>query len=454
MRRIQENDLDNWWRSPSRKPMILRGARQVGKSTLVRLFAQKNQLRLMEINLERKKNWNSLFASNDIQKILSEIEGLLDKKIDTSPASKDLIFFDECQATPSLLSCLRYFLEDLPQLAVIAAGSLLEFTLDHYDAPMPVGRIEFLHLHPMSFKEFLWAMGEDSLSNRLENFDFSSPLPLSTHEKALNYQRQYLFIGGMPEAIKNFALYKDPRRVRKIQSEILEVYRDDFNKYAQKQFHLRLDLVLDYALFHTGKKVKYSQISSDFEAKEIKKCIELLSKAKVITKVINTHSQGIPLAAGIDAKSFKFLFLDVGLINVGLKVDWNELLNITERELLNEGPLAEQFIGQHILHWQENHQQPEIHYWLRESKAQAAELDFLVQQGASLVAIEVKAGSSGAMRSLHQWNRDIKYKRKKSMRFDLNPPSKFKVKINDPALKYELLSLPLYLAAYNPLKLI
>lgn len=446
MRRIKSESLKKWLSSSNRKPLIIRGARQVGKSTLVRLFAKEHNFRLLEINLEKKKNWNSLFETNDVTKILHEIEGLLDVKVDLTENSRDIIFFDECQATPLVLGALRYFFEELPQLPVIAAGSLLEFALEKYQASLPVGRVEFLYLGPMTFKEFLWALGEDKLAESLSQFKLEKGISQSLHERALKHQRAYLFVGGMPEAVLKYSKTEDFKQVKKIQSDILDVYRDDFNKYSRESLHPRLHLILDYALLHIGEKIIYSKISKDYEAKEIKRGIQLLNQARVLSKVYNNNSQGIPLKKGMDENRFKFLFLDVGLLNVGLRLDWRDLINMTERELLNEGPLAEQFVGQHLLEWYDDFENAELFYWLREVHSSAAEIDFLFQKSRDLVAIEVKAGASGAMRSLHQWNKDIQYPRKKSLRFDLNLPSKFHVNVHD--IDYELLSLPLYLVSF------
>ncbi|HPI41734.1 MAG TPA: AAA family ATPase [Pseudobdellovibrionaceae bacterium] len=450
MRRIKELELKNWHFSDSKKPLILRGARQVGKSTLVRLFAKQNGLRLLEINLEKRKQWNKLFEQNDVQKVIDEVEGLLDVKIDLSSKTQDVLFFDECQATPFLLGALRYFYEEYPQLSVIAAGSLLEFALEKYNSSLPVGRVEFMHLGPMNFQEYLWAMGEENLAKDLAHFDFKKPISQSLHERALRHQRQFLFIGGMPEAVLEFSKSNDPKRVRKILSEILDLYKDDFNKYSRESFHPRLELIIDYALSHVGEKVKYTNISRDYEAKELRRGIQLLSQAKLLSKVQNVTCQGIPLQKGIQENTFKLLFLDVGLINIGLRFEWNEILNMSERVLLHEGPLAEQFVGQNLRDNDDTFGESDLYYWLREGKSDAAEVDFVAQKGLSFVAIEVKSGTSGSMRSLHQWNKDIQYLKKHSLRFDLNLPSRFQVKLD--VKNYDLISLPLYLAAFNPLK--
>lgn len=446
LRRVKIKSLEKWHNSRDRKPLIIRGARQVGKSTLVRLFAKEQNLRLLEVNLEKRKQWNALFETNDIKKIINEVEGLLDVKVDLSKGSKDILFFDECQATPFLLGALRYFYEDFPNLAVVTAGSLLEFALEKYQTSLPVGRVEYLYLGPMTFKEFLWALNEDKIVEALSQIKQKFDISQSLHERILKHQRAFLFVGGMPEAVLKFSKTEDFRQVKKIQSEILDVYRDDFNKYARDSMHPRLHMILDYSLLHVGEKVVYSKISKDFQSKELKRGIDLLSQARVVTKVFNTNSQGIPLKKGIDPNTFKLLFLDVGLLNVGLRLDWWDIINMSERELLNEGPLAEQFIGQHIREWHDDFEEAEIFYWLREGRSNAAEVDFIFQKSRDLVGIEVKAGASGSMRSLHQWNKDIAYPRKKSLRFDLNLPSKFKVSRDD--VTYELRSLPLYLVAF------
>lgn len=474
MRRLQMSRLINWIQKEDRKPLVLRGARQVGKSTLVRLFADECKLNLIEINLEQRKSWDKLFQTHNPQVILRELESEFDVdfkltrslaktptsvKAHSSSQQKNLIFFDECQSAPALLSCLRYFYEEYPEIPVIAAGSLLEFALEKFQQSLPVGRIEFLHLGPMSFEEYLLAIGEDRLIKRLYELELSShshSLTQFDHEKALKLQRQYLFVGGMPEAVKKHAAGAHPNEIRKIQSEILNVYRDDFNKYATHGQNPRLHLLLDYGLSHVGEKVKYSKISTDYEAKELRRALRLLQQAKVVTPVYHSPSQGIPIKKDFDPLIFKLLFLDVGLINSGLKLEWHDLIHLPERELLNEGPLAEQFVGQELMAQQDDFELPELFYWLREGKSGSAELDFVMQKGKFLVAIEVKSGASGKMRSLHQWNKDIQYKYKSSLRFDLNLPSIQKIQItqDQQTVKYTLTSLPLYMAGFKPLRFV
>lgn len=457
MRRLALKNLEEWFGDKKRKPLIIRGARQVGKSTLVRIFAKQNKLNLIEIDLEKFKRWNSLFEQNNVQKVLAEIQDQFNFQIDTSENTRDLLFFDECQATPFILGLLRYFLEDFPQLPIIAAGSLLEFALEKYSSSLPVGRVNFLYLNPMTFKEFLWAVGEESLANKLNEFNFSNLLTQSLHDRALKLQREFLFVGGMPEAVLEYSESKDSNKVRQIHSNIINVYRDDFNKYARPQIHPRLEFILDYGLMHACEKVKYSEISREYQSKELKNGVKLLCQAKILHKIQLTNSAGIPLSKGVNKNYYKFLFLDVGLMNSGLKFDYNEIMKMTERELLHEGVLAEQFIGQEQLNWGPAYEEESLFYWSREGKSQSAEIDFLAQKGKFIIGIEVKSGVSGKLRSLHQWNYETKYKYKNSLRFDMNLPSRFEVKFDHPEggkIKYDLISLPLYLASFNPLKLV
>ncbi|MBN2333904.1 MAG: ATP-binding protein [Deltaproteobacteria bacterium] len=450
MDRMASLKLERWLQSRRRKPLVLRGARQVGKSTLVRNFAAQQKLHLLEINLERHLQLERVFASLDVAAIRGELEALTGRAL-TEPGS--LLFLDEIQATPSALQALRYFYEDLPDVPVIAAGSLLEFTLAEHNFSMPVGRLEYFHLGPMSYREFLQAV-EPSLCRYLDEIDFSDKLPATAHQKLLERQRQYLFVGGMPEAVLVFKESGSFAEVARVQRSIASTYEDDFAKYARHR-----ELALLQRIFHliprqVGHKVKYVHFSRENRSREVKTAIDLLAKALVCHRVYASHCSGVPLAADIDEFAYKLLFLDVGLMNHLCGLDWSTLRNMDVNQLINEGAIAEQFVGQHLAYLKGGVEQPWMVYWLREGRKNNAEVDYVISRDSEIFPVEIKAGRSGALRSLHQFV--ALGKAGKAIRFDANQPSWQKVVQKVPTadayreVSFELFSLPLYAVGELP----
>jgi len=452
MNRFKENRLKDWILNKRRKPLVIRGARQVGKSTLVRQFARKQGLKLHEINLERHLKLTDLFKTQDTTKILRELEFICGKGPVTGRGN--LLFLDEIQAIPAAIQTLRYFYEDLPDLPVIAAGSLLEFALSESSFSMPVGRIEYLFLCPMTFEEFLEAMKEKQLLDLLRDFKPQELFPMSAHERLLDLQRLFLLIGGMPEAVKQYIQTRDLRRVFDVHASIVETYRDDFSKYARHADLLRLHKVFDYVPFATGEKFKYVRVDSQDQAKSLSRAVDLLSKAQVIMKAIHTNASGAPLRATMDNRTFKPFFLDCGLMNFICGVHEIPLMDLKKREFINEGKLAEQFIAQHIAFLGKSNIRPCLTYWLRESRSKNAEVDFIVQLDQWIVPVEVKSGKSGTLRSLLQFAYQKQTTR--AIRFDLNPPGfqhvshSIRQANHTASVEFDLLSLPLYLVEEMP----
>jgi len=446
--RFAENDLKQWIQKRNRKPLILRGARQVGKSTLVRQFAKKNNLVLNEINLEKHLYLNGIFQTLDITRIIRELEALIGVNIQKQ---NSLLFLDEIQATPYALQALRYFYEEKPEFPVISAGSLLEFTLSSHSFSMPVGRIEYYHLGPMTFKEFLLSM-EPGLVKYLLNFDLKKSIPETAHIKLLGRQREYFFVGGMPEAVYLYSCSKSITEVSDVHKSIADTYQDDFSKYATFKELALMQRVFRYIPRTVGKKVKYSNIDREQRSKDIKTIIDLLAKARVCHKVFHSHISGIPLDADIKETIYKLLFMDIGMVNHICGNDWASIQSFQDIELINEGSLAEQFIGQHLI--QIKNQAPQLCYWLREGKSSNSEVDYVISHGKLILPVEVKAGKSGTLKSLHQlvFNKQLEY----AIRFDLNPPGLQKIShlVNIPTgsqpVTFTLLSLPLYMVEELP----
>ncbi|MDQ6979536.1 MAG: AAA family ATPase [Mariprofundaceae bacterium] len=441
MYRHHIHSLTHWYHQRIHKPLILRGARQVGKSTLVRLFAEQQELELVELNFERNPEYAELFSNYDVSQMVSNMRLILNRIIEPG---KSLLFLDEIQAAPSLLAVLRYFYEDMPALHVIAAGSLLDFELTSPSFSMPVGRISYLHLYPMDFSEFLHAMGESSLAEFIGNWFPGTALPLPLHEKLMGLMRQNIAVGGMPEAVRVFADSKDYRQVEQLKQDLLATFSDDFSKYAPHQDQALIRQVFRKAPTLIGRKVKYSEIDGSLPSPRVAKALEQLSLARVIQKVVRSAANGLPLAAEENPKFFKLLFLDIGLVSTMMQVSSRALQE--DLLMINQGALAEQWVGQALLSSLDAHIPPHLHYWAREARSSSAELDYVIAGGFP-VPIEVKAGKGGTLKSLHQFIRE-----KGSpfaVRLNADLPSILQqshATADGSHCDFHLLSLPLYMA--------
>lgn len=447
MQRRQLALLNSWLHNTPRKPLIVRGARQVGKSTLVELFARENNRPIHSVNLERHPELSGIFSSKDPEKIIQQLEFLPKAQTITEGT---ILFLDEIQATPEAIAALRYFYEEKPEIPVVCAGSLLEFTLTDQTMSMPVGRVQYLHMGPMTFNEFLLAMGENALHDFICNYTLGQEIGEIVHQRLLEMFRSYSFIGGMPEAVAVFAESRSYKKVSDVHNSIIDTYRDDFPKYAGSRNLNRMLNVFNFAARNIGTKIKYTNISRDEQSITLKKDIELLAMARVISKVIHSHCSGLPLQADLEEKVYKLLFLDIGLMNGICGLDWRALAQMDESKLTNQGAIAEQFIGQHLQAMLESKPNRELNYWLREGKAANAEVDFVVTIGGDIIPIEVKSGATGSLKSLHQFMGNKKAPL--AIRFDTQLPhlqqidTLIKTKDASQQIKYPLLSLPLYLA--------
>lgn len=438
MKRYALDTLKNWYDSNRRKPLIIRGARQVGKSTLVGKFAENQKLKLYEINLERNPKLEKIFSTLDTKLILQELEATVGSKIEFN---NSLLFLDEIQATPSAVSALRYFFEDNPELAIVSAGSLLEFVLRDHDFSMPVGRIQYLHLEPMTFSEFLLGIGEDYLQEQIVNWNPDVSIPQIAHDKLIKHLQTFFLCGGMPEAVLAFKETSSLEECKAVHGEILATYFDDFPKYKTRIDPLTIRQVFDAVPQAVGKKIKYSIFVPDLRAAQIRNCIELLSLARVITKVTHSTCSGLPIKAGEQKSIYKLLYLDTGLLLRALGLDLSKLGSWTQDQLVNKGEIAEHFIGQHLIAQASANNDRTLNYWLREGKSNNAEVDYVIANNGRVLPIEVKAGKSGTLRSLHQFA--LKNKSNCALRFDLNLPSL--QSISHKENNYKLYSLPLYL---------
>lgn len=443
MKRTLLNYLATWLTSADRKPLIIRGARQVGKTWLARHFAQSCNRQIIELNFEKNPSYASLFVSNDPKQILLNLSTVLNQKIDPPNC---LLFLDEIQAAPQLLGKLRWFYEDLPELPLIAAGSLLEFVLEQHSFSMPVGRISYTHLEPLSFEEFLLANGKQFLHDYLAQYNLIEQIPTAIHEQLIDLFKEYLLIGGLPAVVASWIEERSLTRISQIQNDLLATYRDDFSKYRGRLLIERLDEVMTTIPAMLGQKVVFSRINKYVQAATIKQILELLEKARLCNRVQASAANGIPLAAEIKEKFFKEIFLDVGLCSSSLGLNLNQIKSVNEIVMINNGGIAEQVVGQLLRTVEPPYVEPALYYWQRDEAGANAEIDYILQHNNQVIPIEVKAGSTGSLKSLHFFM-GLK-KLAVAVRINSDYPSKTHVDIKDSTgnrVNYSLLSLPFYL---------
>lgn len=442
MKRDRTLFLINWLDSSNRKPLIIRGARQVGKTWLIRDLANSQNRRLIELNFEKRPDMASLFSSNDPAEILINIAALTGSKIDPS---KTILFLDEIQVVPHLLQKLRWFAEDMPELPVIAAGSLLDFTLANHEFSMPVGRIGYMYLEPLSFEEFLNAIGQHELRSYLQNYDWQSIIPEAIHLQLMKHIKEYLIIGGMPKAISTWIEEKAPEAVHQIHYDLLTTYRDDFAKYSGRLAIDRLEDILRSVPRQLGKKFVYRTANSEVSAASLKQALNLLSKANVCHRVVETSANGLPLGAEADERFLKMIMLDCGLCGASLGLSLHQLKAVSDISMINSGGMAEQLVGQLLRTITPAYVPPSLYYWQREKKGAEAEVDYVIQYENQVIPVEVKAGTTGSLRSLHQF---VKEKKKTiAIRINSDLPSLSSVEVKDASgapIEYTLLSIPFY----------
>ena len=340
MHRSALDYLVEWKIRVRRKPLVIRGARQVGKSYLVSAFAEKNFSDYIEINFEKDHEIISLFSGTPEQ-IIKLLELRFNKTIDIE---NTLLFLDEIQAAPEVFAKLRYFYEDLPDLHIIAAGSLLEFILEEHTFSMPVGRIEYLHLGPMTFEEFLTANGKTMLAECIQNYSLSEELPDSVHSDLVTLFKTYLIIGGMPEAVQVYVETGSFYESEIVKESILGTYEDDFNKYASRVNHLLILNLFKKLPMIVGKKFKYVTIDRNERAQNIAKALHMLELAKITYRVKHSACNGVPLGSQVNEKKFKLIFLDVGLMAGACGLNMIDIEHVDDLMMINSGSLCEQFV--------------------------------------------------------------------------------------------------------------
>jgi predicted AAA+ superfamily ATPase len=443
MIRFASARLDNWLAEKNRKPLVIRGARQVGKTWIVRNLSKRHNLKLIELNFERNPTFADLFTSNNPKEILKNLESEFETSIDPDSS---LLFLDEIQAAPEMFARLSWFKEDYENLPLIAAGSLLEFALSEYQYSMPVGRITYFFLEPFSFFEFLLATGNEFLLKKLETFSLNEILPESIHEKCLELYHDYCLVGGMPESLQKWIDTNNFNDCLKIQQDLLSTFRDDFYKYGGQ-----FDPGLLFKIFisvskQLGNKFVYNRVDPLAKSLLIKKSLSMLSQARVFTKIMHTSGNGLPLGAESNEKFFKMLLIDIGLVSAQLGLSQMPQSKADRMLFINKGGLAEQFVGQQLRSSQSPLTDPGLFYWQRTGGRQG-EIDYIIQNRNCVVPVEIKSGTAGSMKSLHQFMADKNLDL--AVRFNANLPSIEQINVKttqgDP-ISYILLSVPLYLA--------
>lgn len=385
--------LIKWKSSPRRKPLIIDGARQVGKTWIVKEFASKYYENLIYINFEEQSALRALFKNDfNIKRILLDIEAASYSNINPETS---LIFFDEIQEAENGITALKYFYENAPQLNIIAAGSLLGIML-HNKISFPVGKVQFLTLYPMNYIEFLEALGEDRLAEFIKNEKWDSIKLFS--KRYIQLLKQYFYVGGMPEVVKNFIETNDWHLVREIQSDIIESYNYDFSKHAPKDLVPRIQQVwnsLPSQLSKENKKFIYGVIREGARAKEYELAIQWLVDGGLIHKIHNVSVPHLPLAAYKEQSIFKIYCNDIGLLGCMSGLDSKTIVDGNEIFVEFKGALAEQYVFQQIIQFSAPF------YWSKPNSKQ--EIDFLLQLKDKIIPIEVKSGENLQAKSLRQF---------------------------------------------------
>ncbi len=397
--RIAIRYLRSWATKEERKPLVLRGARQVGKTTLVELFA-KDFDTYIYLNLEERENAELFAADYSFEDLLAGIYFKANKQQDAN--KRTLIFIDEIQNEPKAVQVLRYFYEKRPDLYVIAAGSLLESLMGRHIS-FPVGRVEYMALHPCTFVEFLKAMGQNVIAEQIEQVS----LPASLHSHAMDLFKKYMIVGGLPEAVANYAQFNDLVRLNGVFNSLLSGYRDDVEKYANKPKEQdAIRYILNYGWTAAGHRIQFAKFTgSTFKAAEAGNAFRTLEKTLLLELVYPLTSSSLPILPDLK-KSPKLLWLDTGLVNYVAGMQEDLLFNKDADELWN-GDIAEHVVGQELLGATYNFGEKRM-FWVRDAKNSQAEVDFLIRYKSHLLPIEVKTGNNAKLRSLHLFMEESK----------------------------------------------
>ena len=399
LKRAIDKELLDWKTSSIRKPLLLRGARQVGKSSTVREFGKQFE-NFVEINFEKDDllfGINAVFERGlDPKRICNELSFIYRKPI---IPGQTLLFLDEIQACIPAISSLRFFYEEYPELHVIAAGSLLEFALQEIPS-FGVGRIRIMFMYPFSFDEYLRVMGSEILADALQKASPEKPFSDVVHNRYLQELVRFILIGGMPEVVAIHARGGSMLECQQVLDDLMLSLYADFSKYKERVPASRIREVFASVVHQTGGKFTYTEASPDLNRLQVKSSLELLELAGIIHSITHTSANGLPLAAEMNTKHRKFLIFDTGIYQRFLRLDLSQLLTAKSLEQVNKGALAELFVGLELIKSAPSNSPTQLYYWQREKPGASAEVDYVVQCGANIAPIEVKSGTRGSMQSM------------------------------------------------------
>lgn len=426
--------LIDWKSSPIRIPLILRGARQVGKTYIVESFGRKYFDTVITLNLEFQPEYIRCFNTLDPWEIVNKIETITGQPI---RPGKTLLFIDEIQMAPEAIVSLRYFKELMPELHVISAGSLLEFVLQEEKFSFPVGRVQFMYMHPLSFTEFLLVNKQAPSYKLLQEVTLTTTIDEVVHDHFMQLIRKYFATGGMPAVVNAYIDKSSFLDCQKLQGAILDTFRRDFGKYATKTQHRNLSLFFEKAPNIVSQYFKFSKITTDIRSKDLRVALDQLCWAGLITQIHATSASGIPLRFHKKENKFKLLFLDIGLLQRANQISFQDIMD-SDLMQLNQGMLTEQFVGQELLAYSNESEEKNLYFWQREARGSSAEVDFIINISGKIIPIEVKSGSTGRLKSLK--------------RFMEEKQCKIGVRISELPLSYdkEILTVPFYLIKQLP----
>ena len=400
--------LLEWKNSNSLKPLLLRGARQVGKSWAVKHLGETFNY-YIEVNFEKRPDMKDVFEKiRDVHDLANSLGMLYNVPV---VAGKTLLFFDEIQDCPAAIMSLWAFKEDYPGLHVVAAGSLLEFALQ--DLPsFGVGRIRSLFVYTFSFDEFLMAEGKAAWVKAKQEADSQRPLLTALHNDLVLHYRTFLMVGGMPASVAAWVKTHDYRECQTELDDIQLTYYDDFAKYAKKVDPMLLRNTLQSVILQVGNKFTYNKVEGSYRAEEVKKALKLLCDAGIVKRVSHTAANGLPLGAEINDKFRKYIYLDSGLLLRILDMDLGGARQLTDliiagtaEDLVNKGGLTEMVLGWELVKYNNPRSQHDLYYWENTAEGTRSEVDYIIARDMQVLPIECKSGTSGKMKSLHLFMR-------------------------------------------------
>ncbi len=388
--------LDAWTTTYDRRVLLIRGARQVGKTYAIRRLGENFEY-FLEINFEKQKQIKTFFSDSlDPATIVRKLSAFFDIPI---IPGKTLLFLDEIQACPNAISSLRFFNEEIPELHLVAAGSLIEFALNEIPS-MGVGRISSFFMYPMNFNEFVEALGDKPILEMMLEADFSNPIDEPFHLRLIERLKEYLLIGGLPRAVKSYVETQNLRTTQTYLDDMIVTIKDDFAKYKERAPVARLTEIFESLVFQAGGKFKYAALASGSSAAILGDALNLLVQAGIAYKIHHSNARGLPLMAQVDPKKFKTVLFDIGIHQRLLGLDLSTFLLSNDFKAINRGHIAEAFVAQELFAYNNISSKPNLHYWHREARSSNAEVDYVIQAGDTLLPIEVKSGTKGQMQSM------------------------------------------------------